>query len=298
MLAINHTNRNLLPSQIFTISRKEIIYGGYIPALVGPSLVITTASLTDVGVSIPILIISYLIPLIVYSFDYYKDMDNDQHTNYERAVYFKRKSKIYPYMLASYLLILSILVIFFTNWMMISFISILVLVSIVYPLGLKRFTKFIPGFKNMFTIFIWAIAGTFSLAVINMLEISAVYLLIFLFFYLKMLPNTIFFFFSDVKNDAQEKLKTIPVILGKIKTLKLMYILNFLAFIPLFIGIWLQVIPIYASLMVLFLFYSIYYLNKSFKLSDKEINPKFFILADLEFIFWPALLILGNLALF
>lgn len=298
MLAINHTNRNSLPYQLFNTSRNEIIHGGYITALIGPALVLTTATLTDIVVSIPILIISYLIPLIVYSFDYYKDMDVDQHTNYQRADYFKKKSKIYPYILASYLLILSLLVIFYTNWMMISFISILILVSMVYPLGLKKFTKIIPGFKNMFTIFIWALAGTFTLAVFNNLEISVVYVLIFLFFFLKMISNTIFFDMKDVKSDAREKLKTIPVILGKMKTLKLMYLLNLLGFVPLFIRIWLKVIPIYASLLVLFLFYSIYYLNKSLKLDDKKIQNKFFILADLEFVFWPALLIIGKLTLF
>ena len=296
MLANTHNHKNLFPSQLITNSRNEIVYGGYIPAAIGPSLVITTSVLTSVNISLPILIISYLIPLIVYSFDYYKDMDSDQETNQDRAAYFKAKSKIYPYILASYILILSTLVIFFTNWQMVSFISIMIIASLTYPLGLKKLTKVFPAFKNMFTIFIWSLAGTFSLAVFNTLEISLTYLLIFLFFYLKMLPNTIFFDLKDVKSDTREKLKTLPVILGKVKTTKLMYILNIVAFIPLLIGIWLKIFPLYAVLMVIFLFYSIYYISKSLQLSDKEINHIFFILADIEFILWPFIIFTGKLA--
>lgn len=299
MLANNHTHTNTFnPIKIFTISHNEIIHGGYIPALVGPSLVLTTSVLTDVAISLPILIISYLIPLIVYSFDYYKDMDKDHSTNYDRAAYFKAKSKIYPYILASYLLILTILVIFFTNWQMISFISFLILISLIYPLGLKRLTKVFPAFKNLFTIFIWSLAGTFSMAIFNSLQLSVAYLLIFVFFYLKMLPNTIFFDMKDIKSDAKDKLKTVPVILGNIKTLKLMYLLNIAAFIPLFIGIWFKIFPLYALLLVVFLLYSFYYLNTSFKLSDEEIKRRFFILADIEFILWPLILFTGNYIFF
>ena len=111
-----------------------------------------------------------------------------------------------------------------------------------------------------------------------------------------MLPNTIFFDMKDVKSDVKDKLKTVPVILGNMKTLKLMYVLNISAFIPLLIGIHLKIFPSYAVLMVIFLFYSIYYLNASFKLSNKEIKHRFFILADIEFILWPFILFIGKLA--
>jgi 4-hydroxybenzoate polyprenyltransferase len=298
MLANYHTHTNLFPLKIITISRNEIIHGGYIPALIAPSVVLTTSALTDAAISLPILIMLYIIPLMVYSFDYYKDMDKDLDTNTDRAAYYKAKSKIYPYMLAGYLLILSILVIFFTNWQMIAFISFLILVSLLYPLGLKRLTKVFPAFKNMFTIFIWAIAGTFSLAIINNLEITVAYILIFMFYYLKLLPNTFFFDMKDIKSDAKEKLKTIPVILGKKNAIRLMYLLNIVAFIPLFIGVWLKIFPIYTVLMVVFLFYSIYYIRTPLKKSDEKINQKFFILADIEFFFWPLIIFAGKLLLF
>ncbi|HEY0196026.1 MAG TPA: UbiA family prenyltransferase, partial [Methanobacterium sp.] len=237
---------------------------------------------------------SYLIPLMVYSYDYYRDMDKDKDTNQERAASFNRKSRIYPYIMGGYLSLLIILLLVFSNWMMILFILSLIMVGILYPLGLKNITQKVPAFKNMYTILIWAAAGTFSLAFFNSLQINLTYLLIFLFFYIKMLPNTIFFDLKDIISDKKEGLKTIPVLLGKEKTLKLLYRLNILAFIPLFIGIYLNIIPVFASVMLIFFFYSWYYLHKTSKTTDKEMKMNYYILADAEFIIWPVVLLLGK----
>jgi 4-hydroxybenzoate polyprenyltransferase len=290
--------KNFLPTELFSSFKDELIYGGYIPALVGPALVITTAIITSMELSLPILIISYLIPLMVYSFDYYQDMDKDMDTNHSRACHFQRKRKLYPYMLGCFLVFLFILLIFFTNWMTFSFILSLILVGVLYPLGLKNFTKRIPGFKNMYTICIWAVAGTFSIAFYNMLIIDVSYLLIFLFFFLKMLPNTIFFDLKDIKSDAQDSLKTFPVLLGKEKTLKFLYLLNIAAFIPLLLGIYLKILPLSILILALFLFYSFYYLNKTSKLDGTDIKMDYFIMSDCEFILWPLVLFLGKLFVF
>ena len=295
MLSTNNLNGiKYFPTKFISISKKEITYGGYIPALVGPALVYTTSVLTHTSLTIPLLIVSYLIPLMVYSYDYYRDMDKDKDTNKERASHYSQKSKIYPYIMGGYLSILAILLIVFSNWMMIAFILSLIMLGVVYPLGLKNITQKVPAFKNMYTIFIWAAAGTFSLAFFNSLEINLAYFLIFLFFFLKMLPNTIFFDLKDIISDKKEGLKTIPVILGKEKTLKFMYTLNILSFIPLFIGIYLNIIPLFASIMLIFLLYSFYYLHKTSKKSNEEIKMNYYILSDFEFILWPIVLVLGQ----
>lgn len=293
MSNINISNTKVVSYPFLINFKKEIIYGGYIPALVGPALVITTSILTKTDLTLSILLISYLIPLMVYSYDYYKDMDKDQDTNAERAKYFNKKSNIYPYILLSYLLFLIILLIF-SNWTMIWFILMLILVGILYTLGLKKFTQKIPAFKNLYTILIWSLAGTFSIPFFNSLQINLTYLLIFLFFYLKMLPNTIFFDLKDIKSDRKEGLKTIPVILGKEKTLKFLKLLNLISFIPVFVGIYLKILPVFTIIMLTFLFYSYYYLDKTGKIPDKEMKMDSYILADVEFILWPFILILGS----
>ena len=290
---INLSNTKIISYPFLENFKNEVIYGGYIPALVGPALVITTSILTKTDLTLSILLISYLIPLMVYSYDYYKDMDKDQDTNAERSEHFNKKSNIYPYILLSYLLFLIILLIF-SNWTMIWFILMLILVGILYTLGLKKFTQKIPAFKNLYTILIWSLAGTFSIPFFNSLQINLTYLLIFLFFYLKMLPNTIFFDLKDIKSDRKEGLKTIPVILGKEKTLKFLKLLNIIAFIPVFVGIYLKIFPVFTVIMLIFLFYSYYYLDKTGEIPDKEMKMDSCILADVEFILWPFILILGN----
>jgi 4-hydroxybenzoate polyprenyltransferase len=124
--------------------------------------------------------------------------------------------------------------------------------------------------------------------------LNLIYILIFLFVFLKFLPNTIFFDLKDIKSDRKEGLKTVPVILGKKGTLKLLHILNILAFIPLFLGICLGIIPLFAAIMVLFYFYSIYYLNKASKLEDEKLRMISYTLADAEFMIWPIVLVLGQ----
>ncbi len=289
-------NDGSISSQFFLTLKDEILYGGYVTALIGPSLVITTSIITGAPLTLPLLIISYLIPLMVYSFDYHTDMDKDKDCNQERSALFNKKKKIYPYMMGGYVSTLIFLLLFFSNWMMISYIAALIVVGILYTVGLKGFTQKVPGFKNVYTVFIWSLAGSFSVAFFNGLQLDLAYILVFLLIFLKMLPNAFFFDLKDIKSDAKEGLKTIPVLLGKEKTLKFLFRLNLIAFIPFFIGIYLNIIPVFASILVVFFFYSWYYLNKVNK-PDEEINKVYYTLADAEFVLWPVVLLLGSFLL-
>jgi 4-hydroxybenzoate polyprenyltransferase len=233
---------------------------------------------------------------MVYSYDYYKDMDKDKDTNIERAAHFNKKSQIYPYLMISYVIALTTLLIVFTNIMMISYILILITVGVLYTLGSKKLTQKIPAFKNIYTTLTWTLAGTFTIAFYYSIQINLTYILIFIFLFLKFLPNTIFFDLKDIKSDQREGLKTLPVILGKQKTLKILDILNLIAFIPLFIGIYLKLIPLFAASLIIFYFYSKYYLNKTNTIDNKELRMIGNTLADAEFIaWWPIVLLIGQL---
>ncbi|UTB33549.1 MAG: hypothetical protein NKF70_04745 [Methanobacterium sp. ERen5] len=72
---------------------QELVHGGYLTALGAPSLVLTTMIITNSEVNIPLLVISYLLPLIVYSFDYMRDLEKDLETNSERSKYLLKKKK-------------------------------------------------------------------------------------------------------------------------------------------------------------------------------------------------------------
>jgi 4-hydroxybenzoate polyprenyltransferase len=293
-LNVNWNNKkNILPQYASTL-QDEMIYGGYFAALCGPAFIITASLMAKSSVTIPLLIISYLIPLMVYSYDYYRDMDKDKDSNIERAAHFNKKKQVYPYLMISYVLTLTILLVAFSNLMMISFILILVTVGVLYTVALKKFTQKIPAFKNIYTALTWSLAGTFFTPLYYSIHLSLLYILIFLFIFLKCLPNIIFFDLKDIVSDRKDGLKTIPVLLGKTRTLKFLHRLNIIAFIPLFIGIILKIIPLFAAIMVLFYFYSIYYLNKAGEVDDKQLRMVSYTLADAEFILWPIVLIMGK----
>jgi len=295
MLTNSQYQKEWVSSEILTTIIKEMIYGGYFIALLGPSLVIATSIITGANLSVPLLIISYLIPLMVYSFDYYRDMDKDKSNNQDRVEHLYQKKKVYPYILLCYISILALLLLFFTNWMMISYILFLVLVGFVYSFGVKRLTKKVAAFKNIYTVFIWSLAGSFSVAFFYGFTPNLIYMLIFLAIFLKMLPNAIFFDLKDIKSDAKEGLKTIPVLIGKAETLKLLESMNILAFVPLFIGIYLGIIPIFTSILIVFVFYSLYYLRKIRTIKDDKMKIDYNILADAEFILWPVVLFIGEI---
>ncbi|MBU4548204.1 MAG: UbiA family prenyltransferase, partial [Euryarchaeota archaeon] len=238
--------------------------------------------------------ISYFIPLIIYSYDYYQDLEEDSKTNIERTAHLSNKARLYPFILSIYVIILGLLLILYANIYLIGFILTLVLLGIAYNHLLKSLTSKIPAFKNFYTAFIWAAAGSFFPILYNLNEIEISYFLIMIFIFLKCLVNVIFFDLKDIKSDKKQGLRTLPVLWGKDKTINFLNILNLSAFFPLFLGIYMGVIPDYALIMTVFYFYTAYYLKKSRKAEDDNLIFISSTLADFEFILWPFLILLAQ----
>ncbi|MBU4534613.1 MAG: UbiA family prenyltransferase [Euryarchaeota archaeon] len=286
--AQNHVSKYLKTIQ------NEIVYGGYLAALVAPSFVLTVSLITNSNIDIQLLAISYFIPLIIYSYDYYQDLEEDSKTNIERTAHLSNKARLYPFILSIYVIILGLLLILYANIYLIGFILTLVLLGIAYNHLLKSLTSKIPAFKNFYTAFIWAAAGSFFPILYNLNEIEISYFLIMIFIFLKCLVNVIFFDLKDIKSDKKQGLRTLPVLWGKDKTINFLNILNLSAFFPLFLGIYMGVIPDYALIMTVFYFYTAYYLKKSRKAEDDNLIFISSTLADFEFILWPFLILLAQ----
>ena len=109
------------------------------------------------------LLIAYLLPLIVYSYDYYKDIDKDIKNNSKRAVFLKKRVDKYPFILGFYILLLVSLMILYSNYSLVAFIAAIITGGILYNVLLKDLTKKIPAFKNIFTAMNWALAAFFPL---------------------------------------------------------------------------------------------------------------------------------------
>ncbi len=284
-------------SHYFNLLFKEVIHGGYLTALGAPALVLTTSIITNSGVNLPLLVISYLIPLIVYSYDYMSDMDKDVETNSERYKHLQKKKQFYPLILGCYALLLISLLIIFSNYKLILFIVMITLGGLLYATVLKGLTKRIPIFKNIYTVLTWSLGGTLFVPLYYSLNISLPFLMIFFFINFKGMINAIFFDLKDSLTDSNEGLKTLPVILGKGKAIKLLIFLNFVAFIPLIIGVVLKILPPRTLSLVVFFFYSLYYLKKAQKSINNEIWVTLGSIADFEFIFWPIILIISTIIL-
>lgn len=260
-------------------------------ALGSPCLIISTCLILNIHLDIPILLISYLLPLIVYSYDYYKDIDEDIKNNSERAIFLKKKAKNYPYLFSFYIILLLSLLILYANINLIIFITAIIMGGFVYNFLLKELTKKIPAFKNIFTATTWALGGAFFPLLYDSLDMNISFLIIFSVIFLRCVINVIFFDFKDIDNDKLNGLKTLPVIFGKRTTINILKAINIIAFIPLILGIYLDIINITGLFLLIFLFFGYFYISKANSNSSNELESSAHTLADSEFILWALLLI-------
>ena len=277
--------------------KNEIFYGGYFAALCSPAFILFTATVMNIKVDIPLLLIAYLLPLIVYSYDYYSDIEKDISEYSERAVFLKKNTNKYPFILAFYIISLVALLILFFNFYLTLFILGIITVGILYNVALKDLTKKIPIFKNVYTALTWALGGAFFPILYYSLGFNSSVLIAFIVIFLRCLTNILFFDLKDLENDKKENLKTLPVILGKKNTISILHCLNVVSFIPLVIGIYINAVPLMVLSLAFFGVYSFYYIKKAGKTSAKGLETMSYTLADLEFVLWPIVLMAAKFIL-
>lgn len=283
---------------VFRILENEFVYGGYLTSLGCPAFVFSVSVLLNTSIDWPILAIAYLTPLIVYSYNYYGELEKDLATNPERALFLRKKVGLYPFILGAYILLLGLLLVEFANPVMIIFVLILLFCGIFYTVLFKDMTRDIPGFKGVYIASVWALAGAFFFNFHYELSWGLFSVLIFLFIFLRGIINVTFFDIKDISSDAARGLKTLPVLLGRERTLAFLHLLNVFAFIPLVIGVYLGIIPLYGLSLLVFYFYDLYYLKKAGRVDKKDLRMLSYTLADAEFILWPLMLIIGRALFF
>lgn len=288
--------------KLYNISKTayhEFIYGAHLTALASTSIVCTFFILFNIEINVIALLIAYLTTFIIYSHDYQKDSSIDSEIDVEKIIYIKNRKKLYPYIIGSYiilnlfLLLLSFYI--YKNYNFTIFIIIILTGGILYTFGLKKLTKYFPGFKSIYTTALWAYAGSFFIIYYNGLDFNFIYLIMFLFIFLKLLINAIFFDIKDVNIDKKHNLKTIPILLGNNKTIILLSILNVVALIILTYTVYMGLIPSYGIILGIFFFYTEYYIFKARHKNQKNILKYTYILPDSEFILWPIFLFISKI---
>lgn len=281
-------------SKYITILQDEFIYSGHLTAMGCPMKVMLVSILSNIPVSLQLLFIAYLAPLIVYSIDYYKSMEKDMMTNPDRTSYLSKKSGAYPYLIALYTILLLASLALFANEGLILLTMCLALFGIMYSTVFKGLTKKIPGFKNVFTSGIWSSGSAFGLLVYYSLPFDAFFGLVFMFLFMRSFGNVIFFDLKDVMSDAAEGLKTIPVLLGKERTVALLQAMNIISFLPIVIGVCLQKVPAYALSMIALAFFTFYNLRRAGTVEARRLGYAYYMLADAETLLWPIILLIGK----
>ncbi len=211
----------------FDTLTNELVFGGYFVALSGPTYVFIASLILNVEISIPLLMIAYLTPLIVYSFNYYNELSYDADSNPERAAFLSKKQKNYFIIIILYITLLFILLISFGNKPLMYFMAILAVLGILYTTFFKGLTKKVPLLKNIFVSLVWAAGGSFFLLLYRSLDLNLFFILFFIYIFIQDIANVIFFDLKDCNSDKKRGLLTLPVMWGRKNTILFLYILTF-----------------------------------------------------------------------
>lgn len=191
--------------------------------------------LLGIPVRIDICIAVFLMAFSLYSINKITDIKEDAINIPERLSFIKgRGNLILAYSILAYILCILMTFLDSPSSAMLCFIPLIANVlygSRLLP-GLPRL-KDIPVMKNVVVAVSWAITLTLLPAAHIMYERSTI-ALVFFFMLIKAFVNTVLYDLRDVKGDRENKIKTLPVILGTEKTVLVLLALNS-ALLPLLI---------------------------------------------------------------
>ena len=267
----------------------EFVHGGHVVAMVLPSMVLTLGLVRNEPLNLPLLAIAYLITLVVYTYNYYEELDRDRLSMPERAAYHKKKARAYPWLIGGYVALLSALAILYDRRLPELCITagIVLTAGILYTAYLKRITKVVPGFKCYYVTGVWVLAVVLLYGIYTDRGPGTVLPALFCFLFAKLLVNTIFYDLRDIRSDGREGLKTVPVVLGRDRTIPLLYLLSLVPPVFLLIAVLTGEARGVALVLLSFTIYEFYYISIARASGEGAANRKDYALADYEFLLWP-----------
>jgi 4-hydroxybenzoate polyprenyltransferase len=268
----------------------EFSHGGHATALILPCVVLAFGLVRGDPVDPLLLAIAYLIPLVIYAYDYYHELDRDRLTQPERARYLKKKARIYPYLISGYVASLSALIVLNGRRLpeLAAMIGVLLGAGMLYTVFLKRMTRFVPGFKSFYVTGVWVLAITLLYVIYSGRRPEAFLPALVCFMFIKLATNAIFYDLRDIRTDGRDGLKTIPVVLGWRRTIQLLYLLSLLSPVPLIAGMLAGAIPGGALALLAFTTYDLCYVRLAEAKGEKGMTARHYAVADFEFLPWPA----------
>lgn len=279
--------------KILKLVWEEFIYGDHVLSLGALSIALTSASLLNVRLTWDFLVIVYLGVYLVYLYNHYKEIPRDTQTNIERVKCLQKYSNKVPFLIFFCLFIILVLQLFRGKTKSLLLSMFMISFGLLYTLFFKSLTKKIVGFKSFFVAFVWALIVLF-LVVFYSKNIDVVFLLMFVFVFLRIFIGVTFSDIKDMDSDKKEELKTLPLVLGKEKTVFFLQFINILALIPIFLGFYLKLFPSFVISLSLTSLYAFYYLQKS---KNPKIDLSFLThnIVYSENLWWFIFILLGKI---
>ncbi len=178
--------------------------------------------------TINIAILTFLVIFSTYGLNKLTDIKEDVVNNPERVGIIKKLGYIFKFSVTlSFMLtlILGFLVNVFTLLVLLFPLFSGILYSVRLSKNLPRL-KDITGVKNIIIALAWAVPSTLLPIFYFYRETNIFNILVFYLFFLKSYINSILFDVCDIEGDSMHGMRTIPILLGRNKTKKLLLILN------------------------------------------------------------------------
>ena len=202
----------------------------------------------------------------IYSLNKLTDKDEDSINLPERANYVIGNEKPLIFILViSYLI--AILLGFSVNIWAVIIILFPLFAGIIYSVEISPKIprlKNITGMKNIIVVLSWTVGSTFlpAICVYKCVIITA---LVFSFIFIKIFVNAVVFDIRDIEGDQKNNIKTIPVVIGRQKTKKMLFIIHstlipWLA-VSLYLGFFTQYIPVLIFCIIYGYWYIHYFCN-------------------------------------
>lgn len=282
-----------MPMKYLKIIWNEFIYGSHFISLAGASISLIGALLMELKLTWPVPVIFYLLLQAGFFYNRYKDFKKDFLTNPERTQHIKRYIKYLPVIILFYSLIFILMLVFYGSLPAIILGLTMLFLALLYSEIAKKLTKKIFLFKELYFAACWGLL-ILLLTVFYSKPISMAVILLIIFVCLRIFLSTSLFDIKDIISDRNEKLKTLPALIGEKRAYNFLTIFSFLLFIPLATGIYLNVFPLYSFSLILIIPYTLFYIEQ---MKKKKINPTllhYFIIGG-EFNFYLFFLVLGKL---
>lgn len=275
---------------IFAVVWDEFVYSSHLVALGDILALFSLSIILKVEVSISFFVVVYLSILAINFFNRYEDAGQDVLTNSERSKTVQKYFKYMPYAMGTLFVSSFLITAYFASFNALIFMMFLFGLGILYSIFLKNITRNVIGFKNFMTALPYGLLVVF-MAIYANYELSLAIILIAVFYFIRIFINTAYFDIKDMDSDKKEGLKTLAVVYGEQRTKKILLFINAISIVPIFAGIYLNVLPLYSLGILFTVFYALIYLGKK-RISNQSLMYN--VVVDGEFIFWLPYLLVGR----